>query len=181
MDSSSPKPISHTNIALIGMPGSGKTTLGRPLAHALNYDFVDNDHLTLARSGYNELSDLVAEHGREGLLDAESDALQSLQTIDTVIATGGSVIYREAGMQHLASIAHIIYLEVSLEELTHRLGDLVARGVALKPNQTLQDLYNERRPLYEHWQHTMINCDGKSIQQLNADLLQIAKDVTHSG
>ena len=69
----------------------------------------------------------------------------------SVIAPGGSVIYGEAAMNHLKEISEVVYLKMSYEEMEKRIGNVVDRGVALKPGFTLRDLYNERVPYYEKY------------------------------
>ena len=82
-----------------------------------------------------------------------------------VIATGGSVIYRDFAMQKLKEKGVIVYLKLSCDTIASRLGDLKARGVALKDGFTLRDLYNERAPLYEKYADIVVELDGKTIEQ----------------
>lgn len=136
------------NVVLIGMPGCGKSTLGVLLAKATGRDFIDTDVLLQVRHG-RKLQALLNEHGLDGFLKLEEEAVLSLNVSDTIIATGGSVVYSDAAMQHLRQNGIIVYLAVSYEEIEKRLDDLLTRGVALKPGQTLKELYDERTPLYE--------------------------------
>ena len=87
-----------------------------------------------------------------------------------VIATGGSVIYGEKAMEHLRKIGCVVYLKLSYKEIEDRLGDLTARGVALKNGQTLKDLYNERCPLYEKYAHIVQECDHKRVREIVQEL-----------
>ena len=138
------------NIVLIGMPGSGKSTAGVLLAKVLGYDFVDTDLLIQLRES-RTLEELLGERGIDGFLDIEGEVCGSLTAERTVIATGGSVIYRETAMRHLSEQGLVVYLQVELDELTARLNDLAGRGVALREGQTLAELYAERIVLYERW------------------------------
>lgn len=138
------------NIVLIGMPGAGKSTVGVLLAKVLGYDFVDTDLLIQLREGCR-LEDILRQEGIDGFLDIEGEVCASLAAEKTVIATGGSVIYREEAMRRLSEKGLVVYLQVDLDVLTARLSDLRERGVALREGQTLADLYAERIVLYERW------------------------------
>lgn len=142
--------MASDNIVLIGMPASGKSTVGVLLAKVLGYDFVDTDLLIQIREG-RTLEEIIREKGIDAFLDIEGDVCASLAPEKAVVATGGSVIYRERAMEHLRSLGRLLYLHVELGELTARLSDLVGRGVALREGQTLGDLYAERTVLYERW------------------------------
>ena len=152
------------NVILIGMPGSGKTTIGTELAEQLGYGYIDSDSVIVAREG-KRLPEIIAAVGREKFLDIEAKVNSELCASRCVIATGGSVIYREYAMQKLKTMGKIVYLKLSLATLGERLGDLKARGVALKDGFTLQDLYEERTPLYEKYADITVELDGKTIMQ----------------
>lgn len=146
-------------ITLIGMPGSGKSTVGAMLAARLGVRLVDVDPVIEQRAGGIPLGDVLRKLGREGFLDAEADAVCSLEGGDDVIAPGGSVIYRPRAMEHLRRLGPVVYLELSLEELTPRLGDLAARGVAGNEGG-LPALYAERTPLYERFATHTVSAAG---------------------
>ena len=157
------------NIVLIGMPGAGKSTVGVVLAIRLGYRFLDSD-LVIQEQTKKLLHELITEHGVDGFLRIEEEINASLNCENAVIATGGSVIYGEKAMEHLREIGCVVYLKLSYEEIEERLGDLTARGVALKDGQTLRDLYNERCPLYEKYAHVVQECDGKLVRQIVEEL-----------
>ena len=140
----------RANLILIGMPSAGKSTLGVLAAKALGMDFLDTDILLQTLQG-NRLQALIDEHGLSRFLEMEAQAVLSLSTNRTVIATGGSVVYDEKAMAHLKSLGRVVYLAVPIEVLEHRLSDLPTRGVARQEGQTLQALYKERTPLYERY------------------------------
>jgi shikimate kinase len=142
--------MGRSNIVLIGMPGSGKSTVGVLLAKALGYDFVDTDLLIQLREGCT-LEELLRRKGIDAFLDIEGEVCAALEAENTVIATGGSAVYREHAMERLRADGRLVYLQVELPELTRRLSDLAGRGVALREGQTLEDLYTERIALYERW------------------------------
>lgn len=139
-----------SNITLIGMPASGKSTIGVLLAKRLGYSFVDVDIVIQEKTG-RLLKEIIAREGPEGFLRVEEQVNAGLEVRHSVIAPGGSVIYGERAMQHLKKISEVVYLKLSYEELEHRLGDLTDRGVVLREGMTLRDLYEERRPLYEKY------------------------------
>ena len=157
------------NIVLIGMPGAGKSTVGVVLAKRLGYRFVDSDLVIQEQTG-KLLHELITAHGVDGFLKIEEQINAELNCEGAVIATGGSVIYGEAAMKHLREIGCVVYLKLSYEEIEERLGDLTARGVALKNGQTLRDLYNERCPLYEKYAHVVQECDSKQVRQIVEEL-----------
>ncbi len=153
------------NIVLIGMPCAGKSTVGVVLAKRLGYRFIDSDLVIQEQEG-KLLHELIEEHGVAGFWQIESAVNAGLEVHNSVIATGGSVIYEPAAMAHLGQIGTVIYLQLPYEEVAERLGDLDARGVTLLPGQDLPALYQERRPLYEHYAQVTVNCSGKSLRSL---------------
>lgn len=148
------------NIVLIGMPGAGKSTLGVLLAKATARDFVDTDVVLQARAGCR-LQQLLEEHGPAGFRALEEEAVLSLSCRNTVVATGGSVIYGARAMRHLRQQGRIVHLDVGLDILEKRLGNLPTRGVVRDPGQSLQALFEERHPLYARWADVTVSChDG---------------------
>lgn len=160
-----------TCIVLVGMPGAGKSTLGVLLAKATTKDFVDTDVIIQLRANQS-LQDIVDNSGYLTLRQLEEVVLLDLEVEQHVIATGGSVVYSEKGMAHLKSLGPIVYLKVSLEELKRRVKDLPSRGIAAIPGQTLEDLYEERVPLYERYADIVVSCDGKTPEQVVEDIMQ---------
>lgn len=159
------------NIVLIGMPGAGKSTVGVVLAKRMGCRFVDSDLIIQEKYG-KLLQELIEENGVEGFWKIENDVNASLMLEDSIIATGGSAVYGREAMEHLRSIGQVVYLKLPYEEVEERLGDLNARGVTLRPGQTLRDLYDERVPLYEKYAHVTIDCSGKMLREI---VLEIAR------
>ncbi|MBE7068463.1 MAG: shikimate kinase [Clostridiales bacterium] len=155
--------MKKNNVILIGMPGSGKTTVGTELSELLGYGYIDSDSVIVAREGMR-LDELIAKVGREGFLDIEGKVNSELCASRCVIATGGSVIYREGAMRKLKELGKVVYLRLSYKTIESRLGDLQKRGVAIKQGYTLLDLYNERTPLYEKYADVTVNLDGLSVK-----------------
>ena len=152
------------NIVLIGMPGAGKSTLGVVLAKILNKDFLDADLVIQNQCG-KTLQNIIDAEGVDGFIQIENDVLCTIWAHNSIIATGGSAIYSEEAMAHLASIGTIVYLDISYESLVKRLGDLQERGVVLKGgvSMSLRDLYEEREPLYRTYAEITVNVDDLSI------------------
>ena len=135
---------------MIGMPASGKSTVGVILAKVIGYDFLDTDLLIQKRTG-QMLREVIAKKGIEGFLKIENDVLCSIEAERCVIATGGSAVYGEEGMRHLKSIGRVIFLETDFRVLERRLSNIQRRGVVIREDQTLFDLYCEREPLYRKY------------------------------
>lgn len=152
------------NITLIGMPGSGKSTVGVVLAKLRGMDFVDAD-LVIQKREKLRLQQILDVRGLDAFLDAEQAAICSITQEHTVIAPGGSVIARRASMEHLKQQGIVVYLRLPLEELKLRLGDIATRGIALEDGQTLEDLYAVRTPIYEAYADLIVDCSGQSIIQ----------------
>ncbi len=153
------------NLILIGMPGCGKSTVGVVLAKALGMDFVDSD-LVIQKETGRKLSQLLDEHGDEGFRAIENRINAALEVENSVVATGGSVVYGEEAMRHLKSIGTVVYLKLGYAAIENRLGDLHARGVTIKPGWTLRDLYNERVPLYEKWADLTVPCGRMRLREV---------------
>ena len=158
-----------SNITLIGMPASGKSTIGVLLAKRLGYSFVDVDIVIQEETG-KLLKEIIEEQGTEGFLKVEEEINSQLDVARSVIAPGGSVIYGPAAMEHLKKISTVVYLKLDYSELEQRLGDLKDRGVALKNGMTLMDLYQERVPLYEKYADIVITQEGMDIRTIVEDM-----------
>lgn len=164
------------NIILIGMPGSGKSTIGVVLAKVLGYDFIDSD-LLIQKETKRLLWQIMEEDGIDGFNEIEERVNSSIETTHSVIATGGSAVYGKKAMRHLGEIGTIVYLDVSYETLRNRLGDLKKRGVVLKPGQSLRDLYEERMMLYEKYADIKIKAEHMNIPQTVDCILETLKEL----
>ncbi|MBQ8161791.1 MAG: shikimate kinase [Clostridia bacterium] len=153
------------NVVLIGMPGCGKTTVGKWLARSLGMHFVDTDRV-IEQQMHMPLSQILDELGQEGFRETENRICAGIEDHCAVIATGGSVVYGQEAMQHLRKIGVVVYLEVSEESLLLRLKDLHARGVTMSPGQSFSDLYAERCPLYKKWAHLILHTEGMSMKSV---------------
>ena len=151
--------MGKTNLVLIGMPASGKSTVGVVLAKVIGYDFIDTDIL-IQRSEKKRLSQIIEDVGVDGFLQVENRVNASVEADHCVIATGGSAVYGEEAMRHFRKIGHIIYLKVDYETIRKRLRSIKQRGVALRDGQSLRDLYEERTALYEKYADTVMKEKG---------------------
>ena len=153
--------MEKNNITLIGMPASGKSTVGVLLAKRLGFSFVDVDIL-IQEKEKRLLKEIIADVGDDGFMEIENRVNAELEVERSVIAPGGSVIYGKEAMEHLKDISTVVYLKLSYEDVKERLGDLVDRGVVLKNGMSLLDLYNERVPYYEKYADITIDEEGKT-------------------
>ncbi len=160
------------NIILIGMPGSGKSTVGVLLAKMLGYNFIDCD-LIIQHSEGKKLYEIINDSGREYFARVENSVNANLHAHKTVIATGGSVVYGKEAMEHLSSIGTVVYLKVSLPELNRRIKNFSTRGIVREKGQTLAGIYAERTPLYEKYAHITVNCSHGTLHK-NAQKILLA-------
>ena len=163
--------MQRTNLVLIGMPASGKSTVGVILAKVIGYDFIDTDIL-IQRAEKKRLPEIIKAVGVDGFLEVEERVCSSVEADRCVIATGGSVVYSEKAMRHLKKIGHIMYLKTDFETIRKRLGNIRQRGVALREGQTLRDLYEERVVLYEKYADTVVAEEG-DVEDVVVGILQI--------
>lgn len=163
--------MNENNITLIGMPASGKSTIGVIMAKFIRYDFLDTDLVIQKETGHS-LAELLSEHGIDGFCDIENAICSCVKAERTVIATGGSAVYGEDAMRNLNAISKVVYLRTPLAELCNRLGDLEQRGVVLRDGQSLEDLYQERVPLYERYADIIVDETGKRSEQIVREIIQ---------
>ena len=152
------------NVTLIGMPGSGKSTVGVLLAKALGFSFLDTDLLIQQREGAL-LQDILDSLGVEAFLDLEGEALAGLDCARTVIAPGGSAVCRERGMARLKALGKVVYLHVPLAELERRVDNITTRGIAMAPGETLAHVFAQREPLYRKYADLTVDVGaGQSLE-----------------
>lgn len=167
--------MNKENIILIGMPGSGKSTCGVLAAKALLKNFFDTD---LLFQGLEEkkLQDIIDDDGIEYFLSAEERAILSLDINATVVATGGSVVYSDKSMEHLKKSGKVIYLHLGYDTMVDRIKNITTRGVVVKEGDSLEDMYNERLPMYQKWADVVINCDNNTVEQTVEKIVKASSD-----
>lgn len=157
----------HTSapcISIIGMAGAGKSTVGQALAQCLGWAFMDSDHLMEALYA-SRLQGVTDALSKDAFLDLEAAVVGSVRAARTVLATGGSVIYRESAMRHLAAQGPVVHLEVPFEVIEERIARNPDRGLAIAPGQTLRGLFEEREALYRRYAELSCPAGERTPQQ----------------
>ena len=160
------------NIIFIGMPASGKSTVGVVVAKRLGYDFIDTD-LLIQKQENRLLKEIIADVGNEGFLAIENQVNREVQVEHAVISPGGSVVYCKEAMEHFKEIGKIVYLKVSFETINRRISSAKNRGVVLKEGQTLRDLYDERTTLFEKYADYVVSEEGLSLEETIDKVLEL--------
>jgi shikimate kinase len=160
-----------SNLVLIGMPGSGKSTVGVILAKKTSRDFVDTD-LLIQTSQKRRLQEIVDHHGYAALRNIEERVLLDLHVHNHVIATGGSAVYSDPAMTHLKSDGLVIFLDVDLATLESRIPDFSMRGLAKRPEQSLSDLFDERFDLYAKYADLTIKCGSLNHEDVCGKIIE---------
>jgi shikimate kinase len=163
-------------ISLIGLPGSGKSTVGRQLARRLQVPFSDSDHIIEQRLGCS-IREYFEREGEASFRDLEQAVIDELtQTMSGVLSTGGGVVLRPPNRDNLSGRTHVIYLNSSPEELFRRLRHDKNRPLlqVADPLQRLRDLYAVRDPLYRETAHFSVDTGRPSVASLvNMILMQL--------
>jgi len=159
------------SIVLIGMPGAGKSTVGILLAKELGMGFVDTDVAIQVREG-RTLQDILNTSDYMNLRAIEEQVLLSEKIAGKVVATGGSAVYSQAGMARLKDSATVVFLDVPLRELEKRISNFDSRGIARKPNQSLESLFEERCKLYRQYADICVDCDQQSLEKTLEETLE---------
>ena len=163
------------NIVFIGMPASGKSTVGVVVAKRLGYKFVDTD-LVIQEVEKRLLKEIIAEEGNEGFLRIEDRVNAEIQEERAVISPGGRVVYCENAMRHYKETGMIVYLHTSYETINNRLHNAKNRGVVLKDGQTLKDLYEERSALFERYADLTISEEGRDLEETIEEVLRVLEN-----
>ncbi|MBT5031072.1 MAG: shikimate kinase [Proteobacteria bacterium] len=158
------------SVILIGMPGTGKSTVGVLLAKELGLDFVDTDILIQLRE-HKSLQDIIDDAGYIELRKIEEQVLLENDYSSKAVATGGSAIYSEKAMVKLAQVGQVIYLSCSLDELQSRIGNYRSRGIAASVGQQIGDLAKERTVLYEQYADFTVDTSSKAPAQVVEEIL----------
>ncbi len=167
------------NIVLIGMPASGKSTVGVILAKILGMNFIDTDIVLQQKAGAR-LADIMKTGGVEGFLQKEEQVVLGIRAGNSVIATGGSVVYSDAAMKHLSGGATVVYLKVPFPKLRRRLHDLRGRGVVLRDGESPEEMFAERSVLYERYSDITIDEPG-SVEDTVRAVIDALKSAEKNG
>lgn len=151
------------NIVLIGMPGSGKSTVGVLLAKAIGYSFVDTD-LIISRKAGKPLQKILDEDGLNGFLRLEEKVGAELVCDHTVVATGGSMVMSDTAMQNLKKGGKVVFIDVPLDEIKRRVTNIKTRGIAFDKGETLDDVYEKRNPLYNKYADISVEFSTGTIE-----------------
>lgn len=158
------------NIVLIGMPAVGKSTIGVLLAKTLGFSFIDTDLIIQQDTG-RLLQDIIDKDGLDAFCIAEERAICSVAAEGgTVIATGGSAVYSREAMLHLKKNGTVYYLSIPTEELAARLRNIKTRGIAKRPEDTIEDVFARRMALYEEYADITVDCHGKTAEDTVAEI-----------
>jgi shikimate kinase len=155
-------------IGLIGLPGSGKSTVGRQLARRLQLPFFDSDHVIEERLGYS-IREAFERDGEANFRDFEEIVLDELtQSPKAVVSTGGGAVLRPATRQRLRERGQVVYLNSTPEEIYRRLRHDQNRPLlqVADPLKRLRDLYAVRDPLYRETAHFIIETGRPSVATL---------------
>lgn len=153
-----------SNIVLIGMPGCGKSTIGVILAKTIGVGFIDTD-LIIQQKENRLLQEIIDSDGIDEFLNCEEKAVKTVSCDNTVIATGGSVVYREEAINHLKNNGKIFYLNVPLDEIKKRLNNINTRGIAANKNDSIDKIFEEREALYKKYADETIDLINCTVEQ----------------
>ena len=167
-----------SNVVLIGMPGSGKSTIGQRLSRRLNAPFTDTDDLIEKIWGAT-LQEIIDHEGVDVFRRREEEVILSLRLNGHVISTGGSVVYYHQAMMHLGKLGKIVWLDLPFRELERRLETAMeGRGVLISEDQTLFNLFQERNPLYERYAEVRIINSGREVYDVIREIVECVSDET---
>ena len=170
----------ETNIVLIGMAGSGKSSIGRLLAGKMNRIFIDTDELIEKEAGI-PLQEIINSRGLETFQVLEEKVLAGLTVTGHVIATGGSAVYSRTGILHLKKNSVVIFLDVGYQLLLKRINNFDSRGLVKHPHQTFSGLYNERLPLYRQYADYTLSCGTKTKPEICREIIKLLQNANMKG
>jgi len=163
------------NIILIGMRGSGKSTVGKLLAERLLMPFYDLDNILAAKEGM-PITEVIQKHGWEYFRDRESEIAEGISgPANAVIATGGGVILREKNIEALKKNGKFVYLKTSIETMLNRIGeDRTRPSLTNQPAITdeIKQVLFEREPLYQKIATITVQTDNKTVQDIANEIMK---------
>ena len=163
-----------SNILLIGMPGAGKSTVGKIISKKTGMALIDTDDLIENREGL-ELQRIIDIKGPAYFSAREEELLLELTPENSIISPGGSAVYYPAAMEHLRSICTVVYLKCDISTLLGNIKNFETRGIVFGPGQTFQDIYDERCPLYEKYADMIIDAGRPKPGDVAYEIMGILK------
>jgi shikimate kinase len=160
-------------ITLIGMPGAGKSTIGRQLAGRLNWQFIDLD-LILEENIGQKLAEFIKEKGEQAFLDLEEKSALKFNLANAVFSPGGSIVYCSKAMKKIKQETAIFFLDLPVEEIKKRLGNNPeTRGIIGLASKGLENLFEERRALYKKYSDYVIFCQNGGDEEIIEKILNL--------
>lgn len=160
------------NITLIGMPGSGKSTIGKLLAKELHFGFIDCDEYIEKQEKMSSQQIIDTKGDKNFLKIEEKRNLELLSLRRHVLAPGGSIVYLTKLMNLIKEVSVIVFLNSPLRIIEQRLADKATRGIVGLKSKSIKKLYKERVPLYKKYADITINCFGKSDNQIIQEIIK---------
>ncbi len=163
------------NLTLIGMPGAGKSSIGKAVAGRLNLRFIDTDELIRQQTGLT-IGESLTRLGDELFIQLEEKVVLQLGNFDNcVVSPGGSVIYSQKAMDFLTQRSFVIFLTVPVEVILDRVEP--QRGVVRLQDKSLKDLFNERLPLYKKYANQTISAN-RDVRLVAEEIVGIIRGIT---
>ena len=157
------------NIVLVGPMGSGKTTVGRRLAHELNQDFFDTDHEIIDKTGVT-IDHIFDIEGEEGFRERESKILENLCRMSNIIlATGGGIVILTKNREILKNDGLVVYLYSSVEQLLRRTAKSKTRPLlenSADRRKTITELVDARDVYYREVASLVVDTTGKKLHEV---------------
>lgn len=162
--------MGKNGIVLIGMAGVGKSTIGRALAEALKYDFIDLDVYLTERAG-KTLQQIIDEQGEVALLDLERQRLLEIDLDRKVVSPGGSIIYDADLMTRLKGASCLVFLDDTFINIAKRLRNAPSRGIVGLKTKSLKEIYDERQPIYTKFADIIVRIQGKRKEEIISEIV----------
>ena len=157
------------------MPAVGKSTVGVLLAKSLGFSFIDTDLIIQQQTG-RLLQEIIDTDGLDAFCEAEEKAICSVDIKGgAVVATGGSAVYSRKAMLHLKEHGDVYYLSLPTGEISKRLKNIKTRGIAMRPGDTLEDVFKRRCELYDEFADQIIECHGRQAEETVEEICRIFK------
>ena len=159
-------------VVLVGLPGSGKSTIGRRLAHALNVPLVDSDQAIETLYSGRSCGEVLTTLGEKDFRTVEADVIADALHGEGVLALGGGAVVTEVTRQRLMD-HEVVFLDISVDEGVKRTSRTNSRPLldVPDPQKKYQELYDQRRDLYLEVASYSVKCDGKNPRRVVTDIL----------